>query len=68
MAQNTLQDIENYTVTTLQHIEDYAVMAGYWGEGIGRGTLLILPFAVLAALSLALIYLVMGSILIRAVS
>lgn len=52
----------------IQHIEDYAVMAGYWGEGIGRGTLLILPFSVLAALALALIYLVMGSILVRSVT
>lgn len=52
----------------MQHVEDYAVMAGYWGEGIVRGTMLTLPFAVLAAAALALIYLVMGSILIRAVT
>ena len=52
----------------IQHVEDYAVMAGYWGEGIGRGTLLVLPFSVLAALALALVYLVMGSILVRSVT
>lgn len=58
MAQNDL----------IQHVEDYAVMAGYWGEGIGRGTLLTLPFSVLAASALALIFLVMGSILVRSVT
>ncbi len=49
----------------MQHIEDYAVMSGYWGEGIVRGTILVLPFAVLGAAALALLYLLMTNILVR---
>jgi len=49
----------------MRHIEDYAVLTGYWGEGIVRGTLLILPFAILGALALALLYLLMTNILVR---
>jgi hypothetical protein len=44
-------------------VENLAYTAGYWTEGVVRGTIIALPAVIVLTLSLSLIYLMMGKTL-----
>lgn len=44
-------------------IEDLAFTAGYWTEGVVRGTIIALPAVIVLTISVSLIYLMMGKTL-----
>lgn len=41
-------------------VTDLAYTAGYWTEGVVRGTIIALPAVIVLALSISLIYLMLG--------
>ena len=44
-------------------VENLAYTAGYWTEGVVRGTIIALPAVIVLTLSISLIYLMMGKTL-----